>query len=165
MSSELLYTSAPQGLRHGSRGFCTVLMTAAMPLNLISRLESISSYRHVYKPDHPQAGENPVSLSHQRLNLGGQSISVLSRVSAYGLDYSRRANKLAHHVLIDQGEKSAAGPAWIFRRSGVMRSEWLGVCETPATGPTIPQGNQSPRLCTEWKNISGDAGSGGVVAE
>lgn len=165
MSTELLYTSAPQGLRHGSRGFCTVLTTAGMPINVIARLEAISSYRHLFKDGSERESQNPVSYAHQRLNLGGQIASVISRVAAYGTDYTGRTNKIAHHVTIDPGEMPAAGPAWLMRQRSVLRSDWLGQCETPASGPAIPRGDQPPRICTTWKTIAGDAGWGGVVAE
>ena len=165
MSTELLYTSAPQGLRHGSRGFCTVLTTAGMPINVIGKLEAISSYRHLFAPDSNRASENPVSLAHQRVQLGGQIVSVISRIAAYGTDYTGRTNKIAHHVTIDPSEMPAAGPAWLIGQGSVLRSEWLGQCETPASGPEIPRGDQPPRICTSWKSVAGDAGWGGVVAE
>lgn len=165
MSTELLYTSASQGLRHGSRGFCTVLTTAGMPINVISKLEAISSYRHLFAPDSHRASENPTAFAHQRLNLGGHSTSVISRVAAYGTDYTGRTNKLAHHVAVDSGEMPAAGPAWLIRQPSFLRREWLGQCETPSTGPVVPQGDQQPRICTTWKTIAGDSGWGGVVAE
>ena len=42
MSQEILYTSAKQGLKPGSRGFCTVVSTEGMDANLAERLESRS---------------------------------------------------------------------------------------------------------------------------
>ncbi|KAA5539881.1 hypothetical protein FYK55_22800 [Roseiconus nitratireducens] len=165
MSTELLYTSAPKGLRHGSRGFCTVLTTSGMPINVIGKLESISGYRHLFPPDSPRAGENPVTQAHQRVSLGGQLVSVISRIAAYGTDYSGRTNKLAHHVALDASELPQAGPAWLLQQPTVMRSQWYGQCETPPTGPSIPRGDQPPRICSSWKSVTGDAGWGGVVAE
>ena len=47
MSTELLYTSAPQGLRHGSRGFCTVITTSGMPINVIGKLEETGKFTQV----------------------------------------------------------------------------------------------------------------------
>ena len=164
MSAELLYTSTPQGLRHGSRGFCTVLTTAGMPINVLSKLEAISSYRHLYPPG-TQGGHNPTTYSHQRLNLAGQVVSVLSRIAAHGVDYSRRPNKIAHHITVDANEMAAGGPAWVMMQPSVMREKWLGQCETPDTGPAIPQGDQPSRICTTWRTLAGDAGWGGVVAE
>ena len=55
MTQELFYTSAPRGLKPGSRGFCTVMSTAGMAKNLADRLEALSGYRHVYPPNDPQA--------------------------------------------------------------------------------------------------------------
>jgi hypothetical protein len=165
LSTELLYTSAPQGLRHGSRGFCTVLTTAGMPINVISKLEALSSYRHLNQGSDRRAVANPVAYSHQRVALAGQTVSVLSRVADYGTDYSGRTNKLAHHITIDPAEMAAAGPAWVMRQRGLFRTEWLGHCETPSAGPAIPRGDQPPRVCSAWKNVAGDAGWGGVVAE
>ncbi len=161
----MLYTSAPQGLRHGSRGFCTVLTTAGMPINVISKLEAISSYRHLNQGSGRRPADNPVAHSHQRVALAGQTVSVLSRVADYGADYSGRTNKLAHHITIDPAEMAAAGPAWVMRQRTLFRTEWLGHCETPSAGPAIPRGDQPPRVCSAWKNVAGDAGWGGVVAE
>jgi hypothetical protein len=50
MSQELIYTSAPRGLKPGTRGFCTVVSTQQMSQPLAERLESLSGYRHVYAP-------------------------------------------------------------------------------------------------------------------
>ena len=83
-----------------------------MPINVIGRLEAMSSYRHLYPPESDRAASNPIAFSHQRVNLGGQTVSVLSRVAAYGTDYSGRTNKLAHHITIDPNEMPPAGPAW-----------------------------------------------------
>jgi len=110
MNAELLYTSAPQGLKQGSRGFCTVLSTVGMPLNLATKLESLSGYRHLYPSGTPDASKNPVGCSHLRFTVGGRQISVLSRISDYGLDYSQRTNKLAHHIVVD-APMPACGPA------------------------------------------------------
>ncbi len=63
MSVELLYTSAPQGLKQGSRGFSTVVCTNGLPVNLANRLESLSGYRHVFPPNSPQASSNPFALA------------------------------------------------------------------------------------------------------
>ncbi|TWT66370.1 GAP1-N2 domain-containing protein [Allorhodopirellula solitaria] len=164
MSLELLYTSAASGLRQGSRGFCTVLSTSGMPGNLAQRLETLSGYRHVFSPQDDQAAQNPISFSHVRIRTGGQSSSVLSRVAAYGTDYSGRTNKLAHHIVVDSHEQSPAGPAWLLAHANIMRTQWDGQNQTPPTGPTLPQKNQSSRVCTTWDATTGDAGWGGYLA-
>jgi len=165
MSVELLYTSAAQGLKQGSRGFCTVLSTAGMPLNLATRLESLSAYRHVFPPSHPDAAQNPVSFSHLRINVGGRPLSILSRISDYGIDYSQRTNKLAHHVVLEGVDLVPAGPAWVMSQTSIMRSRWDGQCATPSSGPAVPPSNQLPRVCLRWSGLCSEAGWGGVVAE
>ncbi len=132
-------------------------------INLATRLEGLSAYRHIYPPNHPDAAKNPVNFSHLRINLGGRTISILSRVADYGIDYSQRTNKLAHHVVVEAHEQSPAGPAWLMQSTSILRSRWDGQCATPASGPTIPMQDQAVKICTTWKSLSGDAGWGGVL--
>jgi hypothetical protein len=61
MGQEILYTSAPQGLRAGASGFCTVGSTAGMEPNLAEFLEGFSGYPHPFKPPDPRTVENPVN--------------------------------------------------------------------------------------------------------
>jgi hypothetical protein len=163
MNAELLYTSAPSGLKQGSRGFCTVLSTAGMPINLASKLESLSGYRHVYPSGAPDADKNPVGFSHLRFLLGGRMVSVISRISDYGLDYSQRTNKLAHHIVVD-APLPHSGPAALLRLPGLMRNTWDGRCVT-VPPPTLPVLEVSAGVCNEWESMTGDAGWGGIVAE
>lgn len=88
MSFELLYTSAPSGLKPGTRGFTTVLCTEGIPPNVVQRLETLSGYRHVFSAQDTRATENPVCYSHLRVPIAGKPTSVLSRIAAYGVDYS-----------------------------------------------------------------------------
>jgi len=162
MNAELLYTSAPAGLKQGSRGFCTVVSTAGMPINLASKLESLSGYRHVYPSGTPSANKNPVGFSHLRFSLGGRMVSVISRISDYGLDYSQRTNKLAHHIVVD-APMPPSGPAALLLQSGLMRDAWDGRCAT-VPPPALPIMEVPPRVCSEWESMTGDAGWGGVVA-
>jgi hypothetical protein len=164
MNAELLYTSAPQGLKQGSRGFCTVLSTAGMPINLAQKLESLSGYRHVYPPKDSKAHLNPVAYSHLKFSVGGRTVSVLSRIADYGLDYSERTNKIAHHVALDP-PLPACGPASLLQYPGWMRTEWNGRCETLSQGPAVPMLSNEPGVCNTWQSIAGDAGWGGVVAQ
>lgn len=163
MNAELLYTSAPQGLKQGSRGFCTVVSTVGMPLNLATKLESLSGYRHLFPSGTPAAEKNPVNYSHLRFSVGGRPISVLSRIADYGLDYSQRTNKIAHHVVVDS-PMPVCGPAALLRDSGVMRDGWDGVCANVPAPPIFPAIDSPANPCVTWKRLTGDAGWGGVVA-
>ena len=163
MTIELLYTSAAQGLKQGSRGFCTVVCTVGLPINLAQRLEALSGYRHLYQPGDVKADENPVCHSHIRLVVGGKTLSIVSRVAAYGVDYSQRTNKIAHHVVFD-GSVPSCGPAAVLAQSTVMRASWDGECRTLASGPVVPPMSLRPAPCQHWQRMAGDAGWAGVVA-
>lgn len=163
MNAELLYTSAPQGLKQGSRGFCTVLSTAGMPLNIATKLESLSGYRHLYPSGTPDAAKNPISYSHLKLSVGGRTISVISRISDYGLDYSQRTNKIAHHIVVD-APGPTCGPAALLADPTVLRTQWDGNCVNVPTPPALPNTAVKPNPCVNWAAITGDAGWGGVLA-
>ncbi len=163
MIVELLYTSAPQGLKQGSRGFCTVLCTAGLPINLAQRLEALSAYRHLYQPGDARADANPVCHSHVRFGVGGRTVSVVSRIAAYGLDYSQRTNKLAHHLVFDN-EAPRCGPGAILEQP-IVRTQWDGQCITLPTGPKVIDAPETASVCQAWQRLTGDAGWAGVVAD
>lgn len=165
MSQELLYTSAPHGLKPGSRGFCTVLSTQGMAAPLASALEGLSGYRPVYPPGDERTELNPVNWSHVTLPVAGRTWHILSRVAEYGLDYSQRTNKLAHHVVLDAAELITAGPAALLLNQGFMRAEWH---EEPHLAPPKPVQKIPPLprgVCQAWKEVTGDGGWAGVLAE
>ena len=165
MSQELLYTSAPHGLKPGSRGFCTVLSTQGMPAPLANGLEALSGYRPVFPSSDSRAHLNPVVRSHVILPVAGRSWHVLSRIADYGLDYSQRTNKLAHHVVLDPGELTESGPAHLIGSSAFMRTEWDE--EAKLVPPKTVKKTPAPHIgvCRAWKELTGDAGWAGVLAE
>lgn len=165
MSQEIIYTSAPKGLKPGSRGFCTVVSTHGLAKNLADALESLSGYRHVYPPQSPEASLNPVVYSHVRLTVGGRPYHVLSRIADAGLDYTQRTNKFAHHVALDSMELPAGGPAWLLAQPQFMATGWAGEPQVRPTGPRPPQGDQPAGVCQAWQRLTGDAGWAGVLAE
>lgn len=165
MTQEIIYTSAPRGLKPGSRGFCTVVSTSGLAKNLAERLEAISGYTHVFLPHDEHAALNPVVHSHLRLTVGGRAYHILSRIAAAGLDYTQRSNKLAHHVALDVGELPAAGPAWLLGAPGFMQTTWEGEPKILPRGRAVPSGEQPPGICHAWQKATGDAGWGGALAE
>lgn len=166
MTQELLYTSAPRGLKPGSSGFCTVASTRGMAAPLAAALESLSAYRHVFRPGDPQSHRNPVTFSHVKLNAGGRTYSVLSRVADYGQDYSGRTNKLAHHVALQTSEFVSGGPAHLLAQPRFMESNWDGdPCILPVGRPAKQTRPASLGVCRNWQDMTGDAGWAGVLAE
>jgi hypothetical protein len=162
---ELLYTSVPRGLKPGSRGFCTVLSTQGMVAPLAAALEGLSGYRPVFPIGHERVAENPVVYSHLKLQVAGKSWYVLSRIADYGLDYSQRTNKLAHHLVLDKSELPAAGPASLLRASGIMRESWEGDPKIVPPKPISRQPTAPSGVCQAWKEMTGDAGWAGALAE
>lgn len=165
MTQELLYTSAPKGLKPGSRGFCTVVSTQGMPAPLVTALESLSAYRQVFPHGHARSSDNPVNWSHVLMSAGGRPVHVLSRISDYGLDYTQRSNKLAHHLVLSEGECPPPGPAWVLQQPGVAQGEWDGTVRTLPQGRAIPSGRTTSLRAGAWEEATGDAGWAGVVAD
>ncbi len=166
MSQELLYTSAPRGLKPGSRGFCTVLSTQGMPAPLAAAVEALSGYRPVYPTSDERAARNPVVYSHLKMQATGRTWHVLSRIADYGLDYSQRANKLAHHVILDNpSERLSGGPANLLSMPGFMREEWEGEPKVVALKPVTREPHGPSGVCRHWQELTGDAGWAGVLAE
>jgi hypothetical protein len=165
MSQEIIYTSAPKGLKPGSRGFCTVVSTHGLAKNLADSLESLSGYRHVYPPQSPEAPLNPIVYSHLRLTVGGRPYHVLSRIADAGLDYTQRTNKFAHHVALDPMELPTGGPAWLLAQPGFMATGWDNQPQVRPVGPQPPHGDQPPQICQAWQRLTGDAGWAGLLAE
>lgn len=163
MPYEILYTSAPSGLKPGSSGYCTVKSSRGIPAPAVDLLESLSGYRHVFTPGSPEAGRNPVNWGHYLLRISGRTEHVLSRVSDCELDYTGRSNKLAHHMVIDA--TCPAGPAWLVGQPGWMIGQWDGQLEQFATQRKAPMERRPAGRCAAWEAATGDAGWGGVLAE
>jgi hypothetical protein len=165
VAEELIYTSAPRGLRLGSSGFCTVACTRGMGANYIELLESMSGYAMLFPPHDPSAPLNPVSWRHYRILIGGKQCTLLSRIAAAGVDYSHRSNKVAHHIILRPDERPRGGPAWVMQRAGVMLDRWEGEPQWIDAPRRVPEGDSVPGPCLTWQNVLGDAGWGGALAQ
>ena len=165
MAQELIYTSAPRGLRMGTSGFCTVACTRGMAPNYVEQLESLSGYSAVFAPHDPNAHLNPAASSHYRYTMGGKPVNVLSRVAFAGVDHTQRSNKFAYHLVLDSTERIAAGPAWLLEQEGVMLKEWEGRPRYLEKRKKIDPADAPPVPCERWKKFTGDAGYAGVLAQ
>jgi len=161
MALEIYYTSAPQGLRPGDRGFCTVGASEGISRALMDRLEALSGYRHHFVG----SAASPVCHAHWVLRLDSRDSHVLSRVCDAGLDYTQRTNSWAHHIVLDAAELADAGPAWMLRQSGVMVERWDGQVGPIIRPAPLPRGDLSPGPCSQWQRLAGDAGWAGLVAQ
>ena len=165
MIQEIVYTSAPKGLRRGSHGFCTVVSSAGMDVSLAERLESMSGYRYAFPLSDPAFDQNPVNYAHVTTRLAGRTLHVLSRIAAAGQDYSGRTNKLAHHIVVDESGRHPVGPARILDHPDNMVAQWDGRVRTQPPRSLVPP--VPPKTCRAetWRALSGDEGWAGSVAE
>ena len=163
MIEEIVYTSVPQGLKPGSRGFCTVASTPGMARTLVATLESLSGYRHLAEPGSAAAINNPIAYSYLRGRIGGRSVAIVSRVADAGHDYSGRTNKLAHHIAFSADQTNQAGPVVTQQQEGFHERKWVGEPRV-LDARLIPQVSSSSAVCDYWKETTGDARWGGVVA-
>jgi len=166
MAQELIYTSVPRGLITGSDGYCTVAYTDGMPANMIKLLESFSDYSFLNLDD-PNLKLSPVSFRHYRHSLGSQTYNIISRVAFAGFDYTKRSNKLAHHIVLSPDETLPAGPAWLSLqdKNPLFETEWNKEPALIKYKKTIKTQADSITELTTWKKLAGDAGWAGKLAE
>ena len=161
MPVEMVYTSAPAGLARNSQGFCVVAATRGASAPLLQKLEQLTGYKAVFGVDDPR---NPVNYFALKLHVGGKSYHAVGRVGPCGVDYSGRANKLAHVVAFEPSELPAAGPAALLRTPGFTLTEWSGqprhleprTFRPAATVAGVP---------SAWAELTDDAGHAGVVLD
>ena len=171
MSIELVYTSAPKGLKPGTSGFCTVAASAGMSRQILMKLELLSGYDLCFDISDPRADQNPVDFSHLHVEVGGRKRSVLSRVAFSGADYSGRANKIAHHFLLGEEERLPAGPAWMLSQlaKGIFRCDWDDQPRDLQAQPLVqlPGGREvvGGMVPDHWERLTGDPGWAGMLAK
>jgi len=163
MSHEIYYTSAPEGLKPGSSGFCTVAATENIPKALWDRLESLSAYRHHFSTASGSGGENPVSYAHWLLSIAGANYHVLSRVCDSGVDHTQRTNAFADHLVLDTSEMAPGGPAYMLLEN-ILADHWDAMVGA-LPSRSLPRGDVQPAICTRWKDLTGDPGWAGHLAD
>ena len=137
-----------------------------MPAPLAAAVEGLSGYRPIFPSNDERVNRNPVVYSHLKMQATGRTWHVLSRIADFGLDYSQRPNKLAHHVILDnRSEELPGGPANLLGMPGFMRESWEGEPTLVAMKPVTNEPRVRIGICERWKEVTGDAGWAGVVAE
>lgn len=164
MALELIYTSAERGLRPGTRGYCTVAYTRGMLPQMIQLLEGLSAYKAIFPLHHEREADNPVSISHYRPTMAGRNSSILSRVAPARAEHTQRSNKIAHHIVLRDGECPAAGPAWVAAQPGFFRAAWNEVPHAIVEPKPVPAGEATATHAAQWEAVTGDAGWAGVLA-
>lgn len=151
MSLQLIFTSVPGGLEAGKYGYCTVARHRELPARLIRLLEGWS-----YLQEHGPASP-PVHV-YRRVDVGGKTWAVLTRIADAGTDYSGRSNFIAHHLILTQTETAQAPSPALILRDG---KGWLDRWEGPAryldadTRFSWPGEDESPGEA--WASATGKA--------
>lgn len=161
MSLELINASVERGLR-GSSGFATAVATRGLPAGLEPMLEQLSAYDF----DASRAiGADRIEWAHRIVTVQGRPFSVLSRTAPCGSDWSGRANRVSHHVVVEASERAPAGPAWTLSAMRTL-ADTVPKIEERAEGPVVPSsGSLAPRAAHAWTAMGFDAGWAGVVAQ
>ena len=166
---ELVYTSAPRGLLPGRSGFSTVAMTSGMPPNLIFPLENLSGYSFTFNEGSLPDELNPECCYYIKMRFGNHNLPVAGRVAPCGLDYSKRNNKIAHHILFESAGELAVlngGSAELFTRQDLFMKEFSG---EPRTLPFRSMNNVSSTAnilpAMFWQKIAGSGMYAGMIAE
>lgn len=156
MAGELIYTSAPRGLRAGTSGYCTVAQSRGLREDLAAALERRSFYAHEIR------GESPDYFSFRNLSLGGSTWRVLSRGRDAGLDFTGRRHFLIHHLVLDPGEATGgAQPVDFLLGWKGWKDKWEA---SPTELPAVCLEDvleELPRIrlpAQEWRRLTGDAG-------
>lgn len=203
MTQELILTSVSQGLEPNDQGFCPVAESGTVPPQLVMRLKSISSFKHLFPPESEDAAKNPIAYSHLIVPALDSTFHILSRIADSGVDYQHQPNRLAHHIVLGSEEQVPEGPAWILAQHAFHITQWLTPAVRFVQGRPLPTltapppfsrlhqidrerqrldpermratvdssihgGSELPPLgntpCPIWKQLTGDAGWGGVLA-
>lgn len=162
MSYELVFTSASQGLRRGTSGFCTVAATEGIPRALQDKLESLSGYRHT---EAAHGRERPVNHSHLTIRIQRNIYHVVSRIGDPGMDYSKRSNKIAHHLALTSSEleKFTQGPSPLFSDDSFWHESWDDAPEILAPGRLPRSSAERVNGFETWEEVFGDAGWAGLM--
>lgn len=163
MAKQLIFTSVRRGLDPGSSGYCTVARSRDLRERLVPEIERLSAYHHLNLKVEGQV-KNPVIYAYRILTLGDVNYHLFTRIVDAGMDYSRRSNYIAHHLIAESHEcVPTLTPADVFLRWSGWCSQWEKAPELlgPESEVDIKSlaPNQPVSLVAEtWARVAGDAG-------
>ena len=153
MSFELIHTSVPRDL-DGQSGFGVAAMTRDLPRQLRDALVAWSDGSEL-------DGTNERAISYAICQVGGAAWPVLTCVTRCGVDWSGRANRVAHHLVLEPGDRCIDGPIALARAFAFARVvPEVGVRQAPSLPePASEQGN--PRgVDPAWIDVLAERVSG-----
>jgi hypothetical protein len=130
---------------------------------VVQRLERWSAYHHLTLQSASSAAFNPVLYTYRILDLREEKYHVLSRIQDVGLDFTRRSNHLAHHLVFSSADLlDLPSPATILLLWPGWRSAWDGLPRLLAPEETqgLSELKQTKLLpARNWQQVTGDAAS------
>ncbi len=167
MAYELIYTSAPRGLKAGTTGFTTVAMTSGLSPVMVQKLESLTGYKQVYRQDDPQYVNNPPAFFHYYTTVAQKNVHIIGRVCSCPPDYTGRSNKLGHFLVLDDAEVAAnpGGPAGWHGNASPFITSWNSQPQLISQLRQLPAAIEAKLPAQQWKALAGDAGWAGLLAQ
>lgn len=168
MPWQLIYTSASRGLTPGQSGFCTVARSRHMREALVGRIEQISAYNHLITVA-TRPATAPRIHAYRILDLRATRYHVLSRIVDAGLDFTRRTNHLAHHLIFEAHEIARLpSPAVILGRWDGWLNSWSGapsLLEDHVAAGLEKLPRSVPLPAEAWRLSTGDAGRAAALLD
>ncbi len=165
MPQQLIYTSAPRGVVAGRSGHCTVACSDGMREALQLRLEQISYYEHLAV----STGRQPIVCAHRIIDIRGTRYHVLSRMVDAGLDFTKRTNFTAHHLVFQPNEVlGLAAPPVVFLHWSGWRDNWQGepqLLRNEDWGNLFTLAGHIYNPARHWSKITGDAANAAALLE
>ena len=157
MPQQLIYTSSPRGLVAGRSGYCTVACSQGMREALQLRLEQISYFEHL----DAAGARQPSVCAYRTLDIRGSRFHVLSRIVDAGLDFTKRTNFIAHHLVFQPQEiLNLPAPPILFLHWNGWRDNWQGEPQYLTNenwGNLMALGGNNYNPASNWAALTGDA--------
>lgn len=161
VSVELIHTSLARGLDGGS-GYTVAGRTGGMPAAMSDALSRLSGLPPAWND---ATLEEKILCAFRRVECAGQRLSVLSRITPNGMDYTGRANRLSHHRVIDARVLSESDPAALLEDDALWRQEWVGAAREFIGGDVPARVARDDAPLHTWEREFGDAGFAASVLE
>ena len=161
LSVELIHTSLASGLDGGS-GYTVAGRTGGMPVAMSDALSRLSGLPPAWND---ATLEEKILCAFRRVECAGQSLSVVSRITPSGMDYTGRANRLSHHRVIDARVMSESDPAALLEDDALWRQEWVGAARELSGGILPARLARDDAPLHTWEREFGDAGFAASVLD
>ncbi len=149
MSFELIHTSVVRDL-DGRSGFGVAAMTHDLPRPLRDALVAWSDGSEL------DAAADRV-ISYAVCMVGGSAWPVLTCVTRCGVDWSGRANRVAHHLVLEPGDRCIQGPIALARAFHFASDvPEVGVRPSPVLPHPLSDGQAARGIDPAWFEILAD---------